>query len=405
MTRLPPTFASLRHRNFRYYFIGQAVSVTGEWMQRIGQAWLVLELTDSPTLLGLTAALQHLPIMLIGPWGGLAADRIDKRRLMIWTHTIAGVLAAGLGLLVATERVRLWMVLAFAVAFGAASAFDRPARQALVSEMVPPAQLGNAVTLYSIVFNSGKAVGPALAGVLIATAGLAWSFLVNAASYVAVLVALLVVRQAELNAPAQVVPARGQLREAAVYVLRTPSLAGPLFLMAVAGTLAYEWTVTLPLLARYTFGGDAQTYGTMLSAMGIGAVGGGLVLAGWLSPTLPVFFGTAWAFGGLLLLTAASPRLGGVIVVLVGLGAASLALRATATAMLQLNAAPEMRGRVMALLSMALMGSSPLGAPLLGWIGEAAGARAALALGGVGTLLATVLAMWHVRRALSAARA
>lgn len=398
MTRLRATFQSLSVRNFRVYFLGHVVSASGEWMQRTGQAWLVLELTDSATLLGLTAALQHLPMLLIGPWGGLVADRADKRRLMMWTQGIAGLLAIILGVLVERDEITFWMVLLLALGLGCTSAFDHPAKKTFLAEMVPASQLANAVTLHSIVFNSAKAIGPALAGVLIVSIGLSSSFIGNGLSYLVMLSVLVAIRPADLHPAPRTLRARGQLSEGLRYVRNTPELAGPLFLMAVSGTLAYEWTVTLPLLARYTFGGNAQTYGLMFSTMGAGAVVGGLFVAGWVKAQLVYLFGAAWIFGGLVVVTSLAPTLAVAYVALFALGASSIAFRALATTLLQLNAAPEMRGRVMAILAVALTGSSPIGAPLLGWIGQTAGPRAALALGGVATLIAAAVTTRYVRR-------
>lgn len=386
MIRLRATFASLSNRNYRLYFAGQAVSLTGTWMQRLGQAWLVLELSGSPTLLGVVTAAQFLPLLLAGPWGGLIADRVDKRRLLLWTQSSAGALALLLGLLTLSGLVQLWMVMLFALGLGVVTALDNPARQSFVLEMVGPDHVTNAVTLNSIVVNAARAVGPAAAGVLIATAGVAPTFLVDATSYFAVVGALLLMRREELHAAPPTRRGPGQLREGLAYVRRSPGLLAPLALMAIVGTLAYEFQVVLPVLARQTFAGGADTLGMLNSALGIGAVAGGLLAAGALKPSTRSLVLAALSFGTFILLAAGAPTLPLALVALFGVGAASITFLATGNSLLQLRAAPAMRGRVMALWSMAFLGTTPLGGPLIGWVAEVAGARVALGLGGAATV-------------------
>jgi predicted MFS family arabinose efflux permease len=395
---LRATFGSLSSHNYRLYFTGNTVSQIGTWMQRIGQVWLVLELTGSGTWLGVTAALQHLPLLLVPAWGGALADRMDKRRLILWSESCAGACALLLGLLTARGLVELWMVLGLALLLGTINALDEPAKKTFVFEMVGPGLMTNAITLNSVVFNIAKAVGPALAGVLISTVEIAASFFVNAGSYFAVVLALALMRVSDLQAPIPVPRRRGQMREGLRYVRGTPGLAGPLMLMTVSGVLAYEWAVTLPLLATDAFGGDATTFGLLFSAMGVGAVVGGLLVAGSLQPTMRALLVTAAVFSTLMVFTALSPSLLIALAALVVLGGSSIAFRSLATALLQIGAAPEMRGRVMALLTIALTGTTPIGAPLVGWIGETVGARFAFGLGGVGTALAALGTAWYMRR-------
>jgi len=398
MNRFREMFVSLESRNFRLFFAGQAVSQTGEWAQRIGQAWLVLELSDSGVLLGATAALQALPVLVIGPWGGLLADRIDKRRLMVCTQALAGVLALLLGALTATGVVEIWMVLVLAVALGVLKALDHPARKNIVFEMVDQEHVVNAVTLDNVLFNVAKVFGPAVAGVLIAAVGLAASFYLNAASYLAVIAALLLMRTSELQSAPRVARAPGQVRAGFSYVAATPRLLGPLLLMTVCGILAFEWAVTLPLLARDAFGGDAQTFGAMFSAMGFGAIIGGLAAASVLKPTTRSLLITALGFSGFMMLTALAPTLPLVMFALVLLGGANTAFRAGATALMQLRSVPQMRGRVMALLSVALMGTQPVGGPLLGWLAELFGIRAVIALGAAASAVSAIGSFVYVRR-------
>lgn len=388
MTRLRATFQSFKVRNFRLFFIGQTISQTGSWMQKTAQAWLVLELTGSGTLLGVTAALQQLPTLVFGPWGGLLADRISKRKLLLWTQAVAGVLALFLGVLVATDNIELWMVFVLALALGAAEAVDKPARNTFVMEMVGRAQLMNAMTLNHVVINVGKVVGPAIAGILITKVGLSASFLFNAASYFAVLVGLAMMRRDELEPVVPTVRASGQLREGLRYVRRTPELLGPLVLMTISGTLAYEWNVSLPLLARDAFNGDAQTFALLFSAMGIGAVVGGLIVASTLKPSIRSLMATGAVLSFVVVAAAFAPSLPVAVLAIVILGGSSIAFRAVASSLVQLNSVPEMRGRVMSLLVVATGGTTTIGAPLVGWLSEVFGSRIALAQGGVATAIA-----------------
>lgn len=382
------TFSALRVHNYRRYVFGQTVSLTGTWMQRVAQAWLVLELGGSGTDVGVVSALQFVPLLVLGAWGGVVVDRVDKRRLLVGTQSAAAVLALVLGALTATGTVRLWMVMALAVGLGMVQVLDSPARQILVMEMVGAEQISNAVTLNSVVVNAARMLGPALAGVLIATVGIAVCFVLNAGSYVAAVAAFAVMRTGELHSPPAVPRRRGQLREGLAYAWSTPTLRAPLLLMAVVGTLAYEFQVVLPLMARFVFDGGAGTYGAMSSCMGLGAVVAGLLLAGRPRSGHRSLVGTAYVFGGVILLAAAAPTLALELVALVGVGAGSIAFLALANTTLQLGAAPEMRGRVMALWSIAFLGTTPLGGPLVGWVSEHLGPRAGLALGGAATIVA-----------------
>ncbi|MFA9446106.1 MFS transporter [Egicoccus sp. AB-alg6-2] len=401
--RLRRTFSSLENRNYRLYFAGQTVSITGTWMQRVSQAWLVLELTDSGTLLGVTAALQHLPFLLVGVWGGLLADRVDKRRLLLCTQACSGLLAFVLGLLVLTGRVELWMVLLLAVGLGTINSLDHPARNSFVLEMVGPEHVTNAVTLNSVTVNLGRAVGPAVAGALIAAFGLAAAFMVNAASFVAVLLALALMRARDLHRAMPSGKGKRQLRAGFEHVRGSPDLTGPMMLLTMVGLFAVEFQVKIPLLARYAFGGDAQTYGMMFSVMGVGAVLGGLGVASSLRPTRRVLLITAMLFGAVIVLTAYSPSLPLAYVAIFALGAANIAFKSTAMSMLQLHADPAMRGRVMSISGLALRGTTPLAAPVAGWLAEQAGARFALGFGGAITMITAVITYDYLRRSSRAA--
>jgi len=385
-------FSSLRIPNYRLYFIGQVISLSGTWMQRVAQSWLVLELTGSGTALGVVSALQFLPLLLLGPLGGVLTDRYDKRRVLFATQAIPAVLAGILGLLVATDVVTVWMVYVLAVALGFVQIVDNPTRQTFIHEMVGADELTNAVSLNAVVVNVARVIGPSFAGALIVTIGLAPCFFINGASYGAVLIALALMSPARLlRAPTQS-RRPGQLREGLRYVGNTPEVLVPLLMLAIVGTLAYEFQVVMPLLAKFTFGGDAGTYATMSALMGIGAVAGGLATAaGGRRPATSLAW-TAIVFGSIQLLTSMAPTLGISYAAMVLLGAASIRFLALGNATLQLAAEPAMRGRVMALWAVAFLGSTPIGGPIVGWVGEHVGPRFALGLGGVATLASGVLA-------------
>lgn len=398
MRRLRQTFHSLTVRNYRLFFVGQVISVTGNWMQKIGQAWLVLEFTGSGVLLGLTAALQHIPTIVIGPWGGVLADRYNKRTILYWTSGISSLTALTLGVLTASGVVEIWMILVLAMVLGIADAVDKPTRQAFIVEMVGTDNVMNATTLSTIVQQSGKMFGPALAGILIAGVGLASSFILNAVSFVAVMIALLLMRASELRPSTPVPVEPRQLRAGFLYVKRTTELLVPLLMMVVVGTMAYEWTVTLPLFASDTFGGDADTFAMMFSSIGAGAIVGGVAIAGTLRASMISILWSMGLFSVIMTLTAFSPTLGVAYLGFFLIGATSVASKAVVASYLQIHSVPEMRGRVMALLAVTIGGTTALGGPLVGWIAESFSVRAAIAQGGVMAAIATVCALWYVQR-------
>ena len=391
------TFQSLRVRNYRLYFTAQLISNSGTWMDRVAQAWLVLHLTGSGFDLGLVTGLQFLPMLLFGPWGGLVADRVNKRRLLYFTQAGGGLIALALGILVETHAIRLWQVFLLAFLLGVTNLFDNPARQTFVFEMVGKEDLPNAVSLNSVVMNASRVIGPAVGGVVITVVGLGVCFLANAASFLAVLVALALMRTSELHTIAPVVRAKGQLRDGFRYVWRTPSLRNTLIAMAVIGIFAYNFQVTLALLATVTFHGGAGSYAVLTSCMGVGAIAGGLTVAHRGRPTPRLLQGVALTFGALLAVVAVAPSLALAAVVIVFMGAASIAFIATANSELQLQAQPAMRGRVMALYSMAFLGSTPIGGPLIGAISEWTNPRVSIAVGAIATLLAAGILRWRYR--------
>ncbi|MFP3913972.1 MAG: MFS transporter [Actinomycetota bacterium] len=387
-------FSALAVRNFRLYFAGQVVSVSGTWMQRVAQSWLVLELTGSGAAVGGVTAFQFLPILILAPVGGLVADRIDKRKVLYASQSLAGLIALTLGLLVLTERVELWMVYLLALALGTVGSFDNPARNSFVMEMVGRARLTNAVGLNSVLINTARIIGPAVGGALIVTVGIGACFLINAFSYLAFIGALAAMRGHEIEQAERAERGRGQLRDAWRYVRSEPVLAVPLVMMGVVGLFLYEFEVSLPLLARFTFHGDADTFGTMFAAMGVGAIGGALYTATRGERPARELIRICYVLGAAVALAAVVPYLWMEMVVLVGVGAAATSFLTLGNSVLQLHSRPEMRGRVVALRAVAVLGARPLGAPVVGWVGEHLGPRFGL---GLGAAAALVVALWAHR--------
>ena len=392
------TFSSLRIHNYRLYFFGQVISSSGTWMQSIAQAWLVLTLTSSGTALGLVTALQSLPVLLFGPFGGVLADRFAKRKLLIITQSVFGLLALVQGTLVATGVVRLWMVAALAFAFGLTKVIDSPTRQSFVVEMVGEGELKNAVTLFSTLVNMSRIVGPAIAGILITTIGLAPCFILNGLSYGAVVVMLLVMRASELHPAARLSHARGQVIAGLRYVWSTPVLRDVLVMMALIGTLTYEFQVSLPLIAQLTFHGNAASYALLSASFGVGAVVGGLLTASRKATSFRAVVLAALLFGATALAASVMPTLGLVAVALVAVGFCSINFSAMGNTTLQLASIPEMRGRVMSLWVIAFLGSTTIGGPIIGFIGQHVSPQWALATGGLAALVAGAYGLSALRR-------
>ncbi len=384
------TFSSLRVRNFRYYFAGQSLSLVGTWMQSITQSWLVFEMTHSGIDVGLITAVQTLPILVLGPVGGTIADRFGKYRILFWTQSLAGVQAGALGALALTGNLQLWELYAIAFVLGLINMVDNPTRQTFVVEMVGRENLPNAVTLNSVMVNAARSVGPAVAGVLIATVGPGWCFAINAVSFGFVVAALAALRKAELAPTPRAQRGRGQLIEGFRYVAHRPLLRDSLVMMAVIGLFTYEFQTTLPLLAGRTFSGSSATYGFLTAAMGAGAVIGGLVAAARRNRSPRRLAHTALAFGLVTLAAALAPSVIAEGIVLLAVGAASVTLLSLGNATLQLEADPEMRGRVMSLWSVSFLGTTPIGGPLVGFVAGTLGARFGLGLGALAALGAGV---------------
>ncbi len=393
------TFSSLYVRNYRLYYIGQIISTSGTFMQSVAQAWLVLKLTNSGTALGITSALQYVPILVLGPYGGVIADRLSKRKILYFTQSISGILALILGILVATNLVQVWMVYILAFCLGMVNVFDNPTRQTFYIELVGADNLRNAVTLYSTLVNLSRIIGPAIAALIIAVFGLAPCFIINGISYVAVVIMLAMMNANELTTTPPVPRAKGQIQEGFKYVISTPIIGSTLLMMALIGTFTYEFQVSLPLIAQFTFHGNASSYALLTGSMGFGAAFGGISFASrkGIHPNKVI---TASLLFGLAVLAAAfmpSLLLTGLALIFVGI--TSINFSSIGNSMLQLESSPQMRGRVMSFWSIAFLGSTTIGGPVVGWFAEVAGARWGLALGGIAALIATVLGAFTLRNA------
>ena len=388
------TFASLAIRNYRLYFIGQAISLSGTWMQTVALGWLVLTVTGSGSQLGLVTALQFLPMLLLGPYGGVVVDRSEKKKILFITQIFYGVFAGILSIIVFLGATKLWMLYIFAVSFGLVRVFENPARQTFVNELVGGDRLKNAISLNATANNLARAVGPSIGGIIIATAGIAFCFLFNALSYIATMVMLSKMRDEELIRGTGRKHASGDLVSGLRYAWSTPLIRNLLIMMAVVGTFSYEFQVSLPILAQQTFLGNAGDYATLMAAFGVGSVIGGLFSAGRHQVAMSHYVLAVFMFGVSILGTSVAPSLQVATIGMVIVGIFSINVTSLANTMIQLKAAPEMRGRIMALWSVAMIGSTPIGGPIVGWVGEHIGARWGLVIGGTAAVLVGVYAFF-----------
>ena len=388
---------SLSIPNYRRWFFGQVVSISGNWMQTVAEMWLVVHLTGNGLAVGIAAALQFLPILLFGAMGGVLADRHDKRRLLMLTQTLMAIPALTLFALTVSGATQLWMVYALVLIRGSVLAVDNPLRQAFVMEVVGPERVVNAVSLNSVIIHTGRIVGPAIAGAVIALAGLSLCFLLNAASFAAMLIAVGGMDRRALLPSPRAARARGQVREALREVGSRPALLGPLAMMAVIGTLSFNFQVLLPLFAKFTWHGTAQTYALLTTAMGIGSVCGALAAGARNRVTPRLLAGSALLFGAAELGAALAPTLLLQALILAPVGAASVTFAAGVNSSLQLEATGPSRGRVMSLYSVVVLGSTPIGAPIVGWLAQDYGPRAGLLLGAAAALVTGAAAAWFLR--------
>lgn len=388
------TFRSLRIRNFRLFFLGQLTSQAGTWMQMIAVIWVVLQLTDDGVALGLVTAAQFLPVLVFGAWGGVIADRVDHHRFMLGTQVAFTVISAAFAGLILTDRLNLWAIYVLSLAFGFVTAMDNPVRRTLVVDLVGPGDVPNAVALNSSLMTGSRVIGPAVAGALITGVGVEWCFIVNFMTYLAVLFALASMDRSKIRSSPKIARSGGQLREGLRYVWSEPRLRLPILLLAVVGTLAFEFQVTLPLFAERVLGGDDTTFTWLYSLMSLGSMVGALSIARRRDVSTHLLAWAAIWLGASMALLALAPNFVLAVIAVVPVGFTTIVMISGANAVVQLRAAPEMRGRVLALTAVVFIGSTPIGGPIAGWISERFGASAGLWLGAVASLLA---GLWTLR--------
>ncbi|WP_044562988.1 MFS transporter [Azospirillum sp. B4] len=405
------TFRSFANPNFRLWFAGSLISNIGTWMQRTAQDWLVLtELAhvNGASAVGIVMALQFGPLAVLLPFSGFAADYFDRRRLLLVTQGASGLLALGLGALTLLGVVQLWHVYLFALGLGCVAAFDAPARQTFISEVVGEADLANAVALNSASFNGARMIGPAVAGLLIAAVGTGWVFLINGASYLAVIASVSLLRAADLHPRVRAVRSRGSFVEGFRYVWGRPDLTAVLVMLFIIGAFGLNFPIFISTMSVHAFGAGSGEYGVLSSTMAIGSVTGALLAARRAVPTIPLLLGAALLFAAGCALAAVMPTpwLFGVTLVIVGVAAQTFTT--STNSLVQLSTDSAMRGRVVALLLAIAMGGTPLGAPIVGWVADVAGPRWALGLGAASGLVAALVGVrylvrhtgWRLRGAL-----
>ncbi|WP_406000095.1 MFS transporter [Streptomyces sp. NBC_00829] len=383
-------FSSLKIRNYRLFATGQVVSNTGTWMQRIAQDWLVLSLTGSASAVGITIALQFLPMLLLGLYGGVLADRLPKRPLLLATQSAMSLTGLALAVLTLTGHVQVWHVYLTAFLLGLVTVVDNPARQTFVAEMVGADQLANAVSLNSANFQSARLVGPAFAGVLITAVGSGYAFLLNGLSFIAPIAGLLLMRTGELYRIERPPRAKGQLREGLKYVAGKPELIWPIVLVGFIGTFGFNFPIWLSAFVDDIYHSGAGTYGLLNTLMAAGSLAGALLAARRGSARLRVLVGAAVLFGALEIVTAFAPQFWIFAVLLVPLGMFGLTVNVTANSSIQMATEPAMRGRVMSLFMMVFVGGTPLGAPVVGWVTDTYGPRIGFAAGGTVAMVAAI---------------
>ncbi|WP_130782993.1 MFS transporter, partial [Cellulomonas biazotea] len=397
---MSPTFSSLQYRNYRLWFAGALVANVGTWMQRVAQDWLVLtELSDeSGVAVGITTALQFLPVLFLSAWAGLLADRVDRRKLLAATQAAQGVLAVGLGALVLSGHAQLWQVYVFALLLGVVTAIDGPVRQTFVAELVPTSRLSNAVGLNSASFNAARLIGPGVAGLLIAFVGTGWVFVINAVTFAATILSLTLMRTDELHRMPVVPRAKGQIREGVRYVRGRSDILVIMVVVSVISTFGLNFQMTSAMMARTEFGRGAGEYGILGSVLAIGSLAGALLAARRERPRVRLVIGSAFAFGISTGVMALMPTYLTYAISTIPVGFASLTMLTAANATIQLSTDPAVRGRVMALYMMVFLGATPVGSPVVGWIGETFGARWSVGIGSITALLvATGAAIWARR--------
>jgi MFS family permease len=391
------TFRSLRSRNFRLFFVGQIVSQTGTWMQMVAIGLLVLDLTDSGVAVGLITAAQFLPMLVLGAWGGVLADRRDRHHLLMVMNAIGAVVALAFAVLVLTDTNALWSIYLLTVAAGTVTALENPTRRAFVTDLVEDRDVPNAVGLNSTLMTGSRVVGPAVAGALIAGPGIGWCFAVNAISYLPQLALFARMDRARFRPAERVAKAKGQLRDGLRYVWGEPGLRLPLLLVTAVGTLAFNFSVILPLFATRDLGGGPATFTTLFSVMSVGSVVGALTIARRTDADTAFLARCTVALGVSMVLLALAPVTAVAYLAVIPVGVTSVMVISGSNAVVQLGTEPAMRGRVLALLAVVFLGSTPIGGPISGWVSESVGARWALGLGAVTSLVAGALTLRALR--------
>ena len=388
-------FASLKFHNYRLWFFAAIVANVGTWMQRIAQDWLVYhELSGGSAFsVGIVTALQFIPVLLISPWAGVLADRLDRRRLLITTQACMGLLALSLGSMTITGVVEIWHVYVFALLLGTVTAFDNPGRQIFVSDLVPENRLANDVSLNSASFNAARLVGPGVAGILIALVGTGWVFLINAVSFLATILAMLVMRKLEFQKLTRVKRGRGQLRQGLGYISKRSDIMVILMVIGVASMLGLNFQITSAAMAVEEFGKDATEYGILGSIMAIGSLSGALMTARREHPRVRLVVIYAALFGFFLVIQAFMPTYFLYAAMCIPVGWSALSMMTSANGAVQISTAPEIRGRVMAIYMTVFLGATPIGSPIIGWVAEHLGARWAVGIGGM-AVLGIALAAW-----------
>lgn len=398
MSPKPGGFAALRHRNFRLYLMGQGLSQSGTWMQTVAMGWLVLKVTGSGGMLGLVSAAQFTPTLLFGAFAGTLADRHSRWHMLQITQVLAAMIAMALGIMVVTDTIAVWSLFVLAAAFGTVNAFDMPIRSSFVYELVGPEDITSAVGIGSTTNNVARIFGPAAAGVLIAAFGLAVPFMVNGVSFLAITVALLLMRRSEFVPKAPVKRDKGQIREGIKVVWADSRLRTPMLMTVVIGMLAYENQISLPLFAKFTFHREATGYGVLSSLMGVGSVIGGLLIARFGRATHRRLGFAALFLGASMLVAAVMPTFWTMATALLFVGAGSVAFITMNSATLQLTSPVAVRGRVMALYITAIIGTTPIGGPMIGWIGQHIDPRATYITGGLACLITAAFAWASLQR-------
>ena len=394
------TFASLKFFNYRLWFAGALVANVGTWMQRIAQDWLVLAVLsdDSGLAIGIVTGLQFVPMLLLSPYAGLLADRLPRRKLLIATQSALGVLAAALAVLVLSGHAELWHVYIFALLLGIVTALDNPVRQTFVAEMVPPASLPNAVGLNSASFNAARLIGPGVSGLLIAAVGPGWAFIINALSFAATILSLTLMRKDELHELPHTSRGKGQIREGLAYVRGRSDIVTILVVVGVVGALGLNFQMTSAVMVREVFDRQAGEYGVLGSIMAIGSLGGALLAARRKRPRVRLVLAAAFAFGVSSGLMALMPSYELYALMTIPVGFSSLTMMTAANATVQMSTDPVFRGRVMSLYMMVFLGTTPIGAPIVGWIAETFGARWSVGIGSISAILVAVAAAVWAKR-------